>query len=241
MIYGNADKAKDLKKANNGKKVKPSEKIYYNSPQRPNDETKIATYYEDMGMMPEVYVSKEGDNLKKVSKELLGYDNAWKEVWALNGVESKAKLPAGTELRYWKGAPAAPAPKTELAKNEMPPPSPPNEMPPPPPPPPPMPDQSVAANTANQLPPPPPPMPNDMPPPPPPPPAEAVNPPPPPPPAKKAAAKKEASAVAGLDQDTMMMLGGAGIVAIGLASIIIIRKRRQKEMQAAFGNTQVGA
>lgn len=237
MIYGSGDRAKELKKVNNGKTVKPGEKIYYNSPQRPTDESKIATYYEDMGMLPEVYVSKEGDNIRTLSKDLLGFDGAWKEVWALNAVESKGKLPAGTELRYWKAAaPAAEAKPVEVAKNDLPPPPPPPPMNDLPPPPPPMPEQPMAAKT--ELPPPPPPP--DLPPPPPPP-EVAVNPPPPPPPPKKAAAKKDAALIAGLDQDTIMMLGGAGIVALGVVAMLIVRKRRQKEMQAAFGNTQVGA
>ena len=35
---------------------------------------KTITYYEDMGMVPETYVAKKGESLRKVSKKLLGYD-----------------------------------------------------------------------------------------------------------------------------------------------------------------------
>ena len=251
MIYGNTSKQKELKKVNSSiSKPRPGDKIYYNSPIRPTDDTKMLTFYEDAGMVPEVYVAQEGDNLKKVSKNLLGYDNAWKEVWAMNSVESKDTLAAGTELRYWKSAPApvAPpptemptAPSTEIAAQtpppteqtampDLPPPPPANELPPP----------TMAANEMPQTPPsemapPPPPPANELPPPPPP---EAVNPPPPPPVAKKTPTM---GLEEGMDQDMMMALGAAGIVAAGLALMIIIRKRRQnRDMATAFNDTQVG-
>lgn len=267
MIYGSSAKASELKKANPAyKSPRPGDKIYYNSPVRATDDSKVLTYYEDNGMVPEVYVAKEGDNLKKVSRELLGYKNAWKEIWATNAaLESKDKLPAGTELRYWKNAPvAAPAPAMgEVAANPQMTPPPPAELPPPPavnaeppaPPPqamnnPPPPAEGVnpppPAEMANQQMPPQdpnqagmnPPPPPDLPPPPP---AEAVNPPPPPPPVARKTIKPEGAPTEGMDQDLMMSLAGAGIVAAGLAALVIVRKRRQqKEMSSAFNDTQVG-
>jgi hypothetical protein len=255
MIYGNGDKAVDLKNANPGmKKPKPGQKVYYNSPKRPEDDTKIVNFYDDSGAPAQTYVAKDGDNLRKVSKELLGYPDAWKEVWATNAVESKGKLPAGTELRYWKGA--APATTTDIgappvvASNTPPPPPPPVEAKAPdvapPPPPPPMPEANLpppppppVANA--QPPPPPPPMPeaNLPPPPPPPPPAEAKAPdlPPPPPPPMNNAGKKIKTPGApdeAMDQDTMMALAGAGIIAVGLAAIIVIRKRKAQRAANAF-------
>lgn len=273
MIYGDEGKQKDLKKANPSiKKARPGDKIYYNSPVRSADDSKVLTYYEDNGMVPEIYVAKDGDDLKKVSKDLLGYNNAWKEIWVTNAaLESKDKLPAGTELRYWKAAPALPpagAPAmAEVAHNNPPPP--PAEMPPPPamnnnqpppqmnaaPPPPQMPPPQAQMNQPppqqappQQMPPPDannpamnanPPPPPDLPPPPP---AEAVNPPPPPaPPVAKKTIKPEGAPAEGMDQDLMMSLAGAGIVAAGLAALVIVRKRRQqKEMSSAFNDTQVG-
>lgn len=266
MIYGDEAKQKDLKKANSGRSVKPGAKIFYNSPQRPTDEVALKNYYEDVGMQPEIYVAQEGDNIRKVSKKLLGYDNAWKEIWTTNqGVESKSSLMAGTELRYWKGATAADSapvtPPPVMANNDMaganappadlpPPPSMPEQlppapdmaqMPPPPandfPPPPDMNNNAAASGSMamNDLPPPPPP---EMAPPPPPP-VEQV---PPPPPVAKAP-KPQMAEEGGMSNDDMMMaLAGVGIVAAGIAAIMVIRKRRQqKEMQAAFGDTQIGA
>lgn len=112
-IFG-TDKTKELKKiAENSylksRAPKAGDKIYYTSPNRPDDSAKTMLYYEDMGMVPEIYVAKKGESLKKVSKELLGYDNAWREVWASNGVESKTALKDGETLRYWKSADGATA------------------------------------------------------------------------------------------------------------------------------------
>jgi len=260
MIYGDSKKSKELKAANPGVTPHVGDKVYYNSPVRPTDDTKIMSFYEDSGMAPEVYVAQEGDNIKKVSKKLLGYDNAWKEIWATNNVESKDALPAGTELRYFKAAPApavppvvahtdavphqdmamnqaAPPPPPEPAQQAMPdlpPPPPPAEMAPPPP-------QPVAHNEAPPPPaemaPPPPPAQADLPPPPP---AEAVNPPPPPPVPKKTPGK-DVAANEGMDNDMVMTLAGAGIILAGLAAVILIRRRRQnRDMATAFNDTQVG-
>lgn len=246
-IYGDSSKRKELAKVNPSvKKPHPGTKIYYNSPVRPTDDTKLLTFFEDVGMMPEVYVAKEGDNIRQISKDLLGYDNAWKEIWATNTVDSKGELTAGTELRYWKTVPAqATPPSTEIAAAEaLPPPvepvmeqAPMPELPPPP-------TEMAPPTMAQTELPPPPPMEMEPPPPPPaadlppPPPAEAMNPPPPPPVAKKAIPTMTDGE---MDQDMMMSLAGAGIIAAGLAAIIIIRKRRQnRDMATAFNDTQVG-
>ena len=205
-IFG-ADKSKELKKiAENSylksRSVKAGDKIYYVSPLRPDDSSKMLLYYEDVGMVPETYVAKSGDRLKKVSKELLGYDKAWVEMWTSNPVESKEKLAEGDTLRYWKSASSISTPAvstTTLAANTPPPMDQgaanlvdqtqmPQATPPPPQPQPDM-NQQMAQNTPpppdmNSLPPPPP---ADMPPPPPSDPSMAAaggmgEPPPPPPP-----------------------------------------------------------
>jgi hypothetical protein len=230
MIYGSEDRWKDIKKANPSiSKPKPGNKIYYNSPIRPDDRTKVATYYEDLGMVPDVYVAKEGESIREVSKNLLGYDNAWQEIWSTNSVESKGKMPAGTELRYWKSAPTpvadvaqnevAPPPDASAAMGSMDAPAPMPEMPPPPPP--------VEAL------PPPPPMPAEMAPPPPPP--DVLNPPPPPPPVAKKVKKNE-----GANED-LIYLGAAGGIALLAVGVLMYRKRKQqREMSQAFNDTQVG-
>lgn len=172
-IFG-SDKSKELKGiAENSylksRSVKAGDKIYYVSPNRPEDSAKMLLFYEDTGMVPETYTAKAGDRLKKVSKKLLGYDKAWVEMWTSNAVESKDKLAEGEVLKYWKSASSiTPAvTTTTLAQNA------PNsdtgsanlvdstQMPTPPPVESVAPSQQVAQNTPppdmNSLPPPPPP------------------------------------------------------------------------------------
>lgn len=181
-IYG-MDKTKELKKINSflaARSPKGGDKIYYVSPNRPADSMKTISFYEDTGMIAETYIAQKGDNLKKVSKELLGYSDAYKEIWTTNPVESKTALAEGETLRYWK-ANTTVAPTTTVADNtssfptsggaqvidsanqlpsqpiaqEMAPPPPPTELPPPPPP-----TDQLAQNTppaTTDLPPPPPP------------------------------------------------------------------------------------
>src|SRR5690606_15078534 len=102
LIYGDEGRAGELKQVNPGVKPRIGDKIYYNSPVRPDDESTMKSYYEDAGLPAEVYVAQEGDNLRKVAKDLLGYSSAWKEIYATNPVDSTRKLEAGTELRYWR-------------------------------------------------------------------------------------------------------------------------------------------
>lgn len=277
MIFGSPDKVKELKAQNGvGNKPRPGQKIYYNSPLRPEDSTKLLNFYEDTGVPAQTYVAKDGDKLKAVSKQLLGFPDAWKEVWETNSVESKSKLAAGTEIRYWRGVDAAPGnlanngadpaamgsvnantpPPNMPAMNTPPPPPPPtmaNNMPPPPPPqnmqknmPPPPPNMQ-----ANNAPPPPPEPQAAMPPPPPPPPAAEMTPPPPPPPAPPkdvaAAPKKQpgkptmAPPDDGMDQDTIMYMAAGGIVALGAAGYLIMKRKKAQAAATTNFETQVGA
>ncbi|WP_413289542.1 hypothetical protein [Bdellovibrio sp. HCB337] len=240
MIYG-SEKVSDLKKMNpaiKGRKMKVGDKVYYNSPHRPDDETKVLTYYEDSGIAPEVYIAKAGDTAKSVAKELFGSEQGWKELYATNDFESKGKLDEGTQIKYWRTAAAVTKPAEVAAAQpaEMAPPAPPADMPPPPtadmPPPPP---------PADMAPPPPPPdmASNEMaPPPPPPPPVEAVAPPPPPP--MDMAKKNMGDAGAPMEEDQMTTLAAGAVVAVGLALFMIMRRRRKKELEQAIQDTQVG-
>lgn len=235
LIYGADDHEKILKAANPGsKKVKPGQKVYYNSPKRGTDESRIMNFYEEAGLPAETYVAKKGDDLKKVSKELLGFPDAWKEIWVTNSVDSKGKLKEGTELKFWRGNNMAVA----AVDASMPPPPPPQgNMPPPPPPP-----------QANMPPPPPPPQANMPPPPPPPPPEQKAQadlpPPPPPPPPPPQMAKKPAKigtpAEEGMDQETVMIIAAGALLAVGIAVLVIIRKKKA-EKAATEDFEQMGA
>ena len=179
-IYG-SDRSEELYTANPSfrtSSLDTGEKVYYNSPNRPTDDTMLKTFYEDVGLAPETYIAQDGDNIRSVSMQLLGDQHSWKEVWATNPeVESKGDLAGGTQLRYWASGDVASSPPP-MASNDPPPP--PADEPPPAPEPPPMPD--MAANDPPPPPAPPEPPPMDTPPPPPPAPDMAANDPPPPPP-----------------------------------------------------------
>jgi hypothetical protein len=118
-IYG-MDKSSELKKLNSylaARSPKAGDKIYYVSPNRPSDSLKTLSFYEDTGMASEIYTAKKGDDLKKVSKNLLGYSDAYKEVWSTNSIATKGSLRAGDTLRYWK--PSVTSAPTVVAQNTV--------------------------------------------------------------------------------------------------------------------------
>ncbi len=106
-IYGN-DRSEELYSYNlhfRGKNLNTGDKIYYQSPNNPND-SMMKTYYEDNNLPPQYYTTQEGDNLRKFSKKLLGHERSWMEIYATNeNVESKGRLPAGLQIRYWPDMP----------------------------------------------------------------------------------------------------------------------------------------
>lgn len=267
-IYG-ADRAEELYTVNphfRSRPLKTGSKVYYNSPNRPDDNSRLLTYYEDIGLAPEIYVTKEGDNIRAVSKELLGDDRSWMEVWATNpDVESKGELLAGQQLRYWAATdvpalanntppPAPPEPELddmappptpdeEVAMNDLPPP--PSEPDLPPPPPSEFPDmaQNEGMNDPNNMnndmgTAPPPPPPNDMAPPPPPPTAGTVEPPPPPPPPPAAPAPSRAAAKAETGQDETMMLGIGAVLLLAAVALFIVRKKKARRQLDFNTSTQ---
>jgi hypothetical protein len=263
-IYGN-EKTSALKKMNPAIKsrgLKVGEKVYYNSPNRPDDSTKVLTYYEDTGLAPEVYIAKSGDDLKTVAKNLLGSKENWKELYATNDFESKGALDEGTQIKYWKSAPAPKNVAANTATPEMAAPAPVDAAPPTPPMDPSMPpDPNAMAqtpppptdpnmHTGDMAPPPPPPggdqmaMNHDLnaPPPPPPPPPPEMAPPPPPPPAPGAPAKMAGAEEAAnpMEDDQMTTLAAGAVLAVGLALFMIMRRRRKKELEQAIQDTHVG-
>ncbi|MBC7457579.1 MAG: hypothetical protein H7235_04830 [Bdellovibrionaceae bacterium] len=246
-IYG-MDKSKELKSINGflkSRSPKGGDKVYYISPNRPTDSSRTITFYEDTGMMASNYVAAKGENLHKVSKKLLGYDNAWKEVWTTNEISSKTKLAAGDSIRYWRAADQIQTSPT-LAQNDGPakivdsPNQMPEQMPP---------TKEVAMNTpppqemaphqpqAQELPPPP-----DI--------NQQVvqqelpSPPPPPPPQELAAAPvapvkqhnmEEEPAVeeGAMHSDTTMMIGVVAVLVAALALVLVRRNKKKKEADLA--------
>lgn len=105
-IYGQ-DRVSELVNNNShlkGSTVDPGDKIYYNSPKRSDDKSQIKFFYEDMGFDPKIYVTKSRDNVKKIGRDLLGFEAGWKELWAINpAIQTQGRLPTGIQVKYWLG------------------------------------------------------------------------------------------------------------------------------------------
>lgn len=103
-VYGSPDRSSDLYSYNphfKNKTLKVGDKVYYESPNNKGDQV-MMTYYEDLNIAPQYYMSQDGDNIRGISKKLLGHERSWMEVWATNDVvESKDRMPAGVQVRYW--------------------------------------------------------------------------------------------------------------------------------------------
>ncbi|MDZ4677344.1 MAG: LysM peptidoglycan-binding domain-containing protein [Oligoflexia bacterium] len=216
------DKSKQLKKANPHLKkgVKTGDKVYFNSPTRPDDREKLITVYEDQGLPASTYTTKEGDTLKTLASEWYGAEGSYREIFSINkNLAAPTDLPPGTELQYWPPAATIAAygakPGTEVAQA---------------PPPPPVEEPVVAAPPTNTVPTPVPAIgaidPNIPPVSPP----TDLNAPPPPPIAKR---KKEKD---GMDKDTVMYAAVGGVLLIGGGALVAIRRRNARKSQ---GLTQV--
>ncbi len=82
--------------------VKVGDKIYYNSPNRPNDQSRLVIYYDDIGIAPSTYEISPGQNIRDVSSQLLGHTNSWKEIWATNpDLKSKWSISKKVIISYW--------------------------------------------------------------------------------------------------------------------------------------------
>lgn len=118
-IFGE-DKSSQLFKWNpslQGRSLKVGDKIYYSSAANPSD-SKMMLYYEEAGVTPTFFNLKKGQNFRKVSKELLGHDRSWMEIWATNmNLESKWEVTADDQIKYWPAnTTAAPIAKEETAE-----------------------------------------------------------------------------------------------------------------------------
>jgi hypothetical protein len=102
------------------KGIETGDKVYYMSPNRPEDKRTILTYFEDNKMAPQYYVTRKGDDIKKIGREVLGHEDGWKEIWATNDtLQTQAQLPSGLKIRYWSGTEpkAFDSPSTTLASS----------------------------------------------------------------------------------------------------------------------------
>ena len=107
-IYGHTNLIDELKNFNpflKRRDPKVGDKIYYNSPNRPNDGVKFSHYYEDNNQTAMTYDIQAGENIRTISTQLLGHKDSWKEIWATNPqVESKWNVSETVTVYYWTGS-----------------------------------------------------------------------------------------------------------------------------------------
>ena len=122
-IYG-MDRSADLYSINphfRSRSLKTGDKVYYPSPQRPNDSSQLLIYYEDMGIPPSYYTLERGKNIRSTARNLLGNLDSWKEVWATNfEIQSKGAAEKTVQLRYWDGSGTASLPQQPQEVAQMP-------------------------------------------------------------------------------------------------------------------------
>ena len=110
--------------------VKVGNKIYYQSPHRPQDSSQLLFYFEDNSVQPSYHQVQTGENIRTVASQLLGHNDSWKEIWATNpDLQSKGKLDRSVTIKYWPaaggGEPMPLPPQQPVVSNET-------EQPPPP-------------------------------------------------------------------------------------------------------------
>jgi len=109
-IYGSANLTDELKNFNpflKRRDPKVGDKIYYNSPNRPNDGVKFSHYYEDNNQTAMTHDIQAGENIRTIATQLLGHKDSWKEIWATNlQVESKWIVNETVTVYYWPGSAA---------------------------------------------------------------------------------------------------------------------------------------
>ena len=82
--------------------VKVGDKIYYQSPNRPQDSSQLLFYFEDKGIPPQYHQAQAGENIRQIASQLLGDSNSWKEIWATNpDLQSKGVLNQPVTFKYW--------------------------------------------------------------------------------------------------------------------------------------------
>ncbi|MDE0151774.1 MAG: hypothetical protein OXK80_04685 [Bdellovibrionales bacterium] len=130
-IYGHTNLIDELRNFNpflKRRSPKVGDKIYYNSPNRPNDGVKFSHYYEDNNQTAMTHDIQAGENIRTIATQLLGHKDSWKEIWATNPqVESKWTVSETVTVYYWPGSAAMVAENTAPEPEVLPEPEAPSE------------------------------------------------------------------------------------------------------------------
>ncbi len=127
-IYGTTSPSFDVLAVNRHIRpdnLKVGQKIYYNSPNRPNDRDQMLFFYDDIRSQASRTTASAGSNLRSFSKELFSHKhkNSWMEIYATNPeIVSKWGLNQDQAIRYWPDSESYQAPaRTEpvLAQNTV--------------------------------------------------------------------------------------------------------------------------
>ncbi len=120
----NSDQVEQLYQINphfKNRSVKVGDKIYYQSPRRPTDESQILFYFEDIGATPSYRQVQPGDNIREIAYNLLKHQDGWKEIWATNSaLKSKGVLKDSYSIKYWASSDSAPPENFQQATPEPP-------------------------------------------------------------------------------------------------------------------------
>ncbi len=103
-IYGE-DQSGKLRQINphlKSRSVTVGDKIYYDSPHRKNDNSRLLFYYQDINAPRSFHELSPGDNLRQTAAQLLGHPKSWKEIWATNpDLKSKGEITNSATIFYW--------------------------------------------------------------------------------------------------------------------------------------------
>jgi nucleoid-associated protein YgaU len=96
LMYGNKDRAEDLKSWN-GDAWKTGSIVFYLSPLQPAD-GEMRSFYTERGMVPTEYEVKQGDTLATIAAATYGAKDSWMEIGLLNGIHSPEGVEPGRRL-----------------------------------------------------------------------------------------------------------------------------------------------
>lgn len=99
LIYGDAGRAKDLKKWNPGNW--PAGKVLYYASNIDPADPKMQSFYQENSIPFEEYTVGKKDTLSSIAKKKLKAFESWKEIAVLNGLETADEIEPGKKLEIY--------------------------------------------------------------------------------------------------------------------------------------------